>query len=167
MRNVEYYKTTIFAKQVTEREIKIVSFLRSIKINANLYFLYNYEIYRFEKSFGNLLYTFYKGKGQFPKTLLLFNDIIDYLSYLTYYSVSLSVYDVIVLNGIKNLPTINNKLLTYEKVHSFLGNDNVGIENFDKLHEFCSSEFIVLKNYSSTLHPNFENFNDFLRSKRI
>ena len=89
-------------------------------------------------------------------TALIFEGFMDYLSYLSMNSLKKSTNNVIVLNSTSNLNKAIDFIKSYEKVYTYLDNDEGGRKATQLIKEVCKTHFD-----KSTDFANFKDLNEF------
>jgi hypothetical protein len=95
-------------------------------------------------------------------TCLVFEGFWDFLSYLTIQKVEKTKHDVAVLNSVANVQIAMDFLKTYQKIYTYLDNDEAG----KKASELIKSNCVSVNNRSER-YMGFKDLNDYLRGKPI
>lgn len=99
-------------------------------------------------------------RGDYP-TCLVFEGFMDYLSFLTLKRNPTPPHNVVVLNSVTNLAKAVPFIASYERVYTYLDNDEAGRKATAELKEAC-------RNLSDqSVHYRLHNdLNDYLRNRR-
>ena len=174
-------KTNIEYKLQNLSNKKLIDYLKSRKLNIEFCKKYLKEIYYkreekwlfgicienqskgfeirnkfFKGTFGNKDITVINGKDS--SKVNIFEGFIDFISYLTLKNKSILKNEIIILNSITNVDSIN--LAFYDEINLFLDNDNSGNETSKKLKRI----YLNIKD-NSNKYKYFKDINDYLKSK--
>jgi len=103
-------------------------------------------------------FTTIKGSGD---GLNIFEGGFDFLSSLEYFQINRPNYTTIILNSISFIDDLLPMLKEYRVINSYLDNDTAGEKALDKI----QSNHDKVKNWSKFIYPEYEDFNDYLKSK--
>lgn len=95
-------------------------------------------------------------------SVALFEGFFDFLSALEYYGRPSPAVTTIVLNTCNNLGKALASLAGSKSVHCFLDNDAAGRKALARLEK----EGLAVRDWSTSLYPDFKDFNDFLLSRQ-
>ncbi|MCL6103938.1 MAG: toprim domain-containing protein [Bacteroidetes bacterium] len=95
--------------------------------------------------------------------LNIFEDIYDFLSFLTIYKIKETPFTSIILNEHSPLHKLYKILPEYELINLYLDNDQVGLELTNKIQR----KYPQAVNCSGQIYPEYKTFNDFLLKKKI
>jgi DNA primase len=112
----------------------------------------------FKGSVSPKYFTTIEGSGD---GLNIFEGCFDFLASLEYFQVDKPNYTTIILNSLSFIDDILPNLKNYRVINSYLDNDTAGKKALDKIR----SEHRRVKNWSSYIYPEYEDFNDYLKSK--
>lgn len=71
-------------------------------------------------------------------------------------------FDCLILNSTSHLNSALSLLYPYQRVNLFLDNDKTGYHCADKVHEAHPN----VVDYASKIYPEFNDFNDFVKSTK-
>lgn len=92
-------------------------------------------------------------KGKDSRKVSIFEGFIDYLSCLVHYNKLYSEFDVIVLNSLSNMSSVN--FAAYEKINLYLDNDTAGKQASETL----KSQYSNIVDFSF-LYQDYKDFNE-------
>ncbi len=148
-------------------QFKAVNFVQEAyyQVNGKQYFALAFKN---DKGGFELRNKYFKG-GTSPKaittiagnknTINLFEGFFDFLSALEYFSTRKPIGTTIVLNSLSNIENIFHLLPKH--INLYLDNDNAGNQAAEKI----KSTHRRVKDYSKIIYPDFNDFNEFLKSK--
>ncbi|MEY8215703.1 MAG: toprim domain-containing protein [Colwellia sp.] len=99
------------------------------------------------------------------KDIAIFEGFIDFLSFLTDHSLQDFQSTVLILNSV-NLRNETLKVFekhSYKKAYCFLDNDKAGKETFD----FFNKELKIPIIDKSTIYKNFDDYNEYIKRKKL
>ena len=91
---------------------------------------------------------------------LLFEGFIDYLSLLTLKKQNRVSQNAVILNSVYNLHKVENQLSGYDKIYSFLDNDEAGRSAVIKVKSVCKNVVDL-----SGVYTGYKDLNDYLQGK--
>lgn len=97
------------------------------------------------------------------RVLNIFEDIYDFLSFLTFYEIKETPFASIILNEHAPLQKLFKVLPEYELIHIYLGNTPAGLELTTRIQQ----KHPRAVNCSAQLYPEYKTFNDFLLKDKI
>lgn len=112
---------------------------------------------RFKMVIGKKSYSLIKGETS--NEVYLFEGTFDYLSSLMLGKRTTPEVDCIVLHSVATLKQAKELLTKYNKVHSFLDNDNAGADCLTKLKEIVGTDKVVEYQF----YKNYNDLNDYLQ----
>lgn len=113
-------------------------------------------INRFKMVIGKKSYSLIKGK--ISNEVHLFEGMFDYLSALMLGKRTTPEIDCIVLHSVATLKQAKELLTKYDKIHSFLDNDNAGEDCLTQLKEIVGTDKVVEYQF----YKNYNDLNDYL-----
>jgi len=107
---------------------------------------------------GNRAISFVRGRVPKPSGIHVFKDVYDYLSAIIIREGKSFAEDAIILNSYDCLKDMTGYIRNYgyEYLHSWLGNNEIGIQATNSLDQFCKTE--QLKHH--TQNTDYASFND-------
>lgn len=97
-----------------------------------------------------------------PEKVNVFEGFISFLSGLVYFQQPEPHNTTIVLNSLSHLRQVQKILKTFNQVNLFLDNDQAGIKAANEI----KALFPAAVNKSEILHPEYNDFNDFINNKK-
>lgn len=97
------------------------------------------------------------------RVLNIFEDIFDFLSFLTFFEIKETPFTSIILNEHSPLQKLFKVLPEYECVNIYLDNTPEGLELTTRIQRKLARAF----NCSAQLYPDYKTFNDFLLKIKI
>ncbi|MEZ5017258.1 MAG: hypothetical protein R2800_09425 [Flavipsychrobacter sp.] len=107
---------------------------------------------------GNRAISFIRGRVPKPSGIHVFKDVYDYLSAIIIREGKSFTEDAIILNSYDCLKDMTGYIRNYgyEYLHSWLGNNEIGIQATNSLDQFCKTE--QLKHHAQ--NTDYASFND-------
>lgn len=106
----------------------------------------------------NAITTFDRG----TESVILFEGFFDFLSALEYYGKMHPTNTTIILNSCNNITRALPLLANRKQIHCYLDNDETGRKTLQRLKDAG----LTVKDWSSTLYPSSNDFNDYLIAYR-
>jgi hypothetical protein len=119
----------------------------------------------FKTAIGNKDITLIAGTEN-TNTVLIFEGMFDFLSYLEYEKLQKPQNDVIILNSValweRGVEWVKSKP-EYKKVHLYLDNDKAGIETTNRMKNYNITDVDIID--KSSLYNGFKDFGEWWESK--